>query len=1006
MKKNFYFRIYDFFKAFDKSCNSIKSLCILALLFVLMPSKSVNAHFMQSQDVFRVSGEIRDSRSNESLPGVNILIEGTGTGAVSDSKGQYSIDVPVSGNVLRFSFIGYNSQTIMVDHDQVLDIYLEPSVAALDEVVVIGYGRMERREITGSISSIDGEIISSEPVYSLENLLQGRAAGVEVVADSYRPGAGATIRIRGTRSFVAGNNPLIVLDGIPVEGDLSALNPSDIESVEILKDASATAIYGSRGANGVILVTTKRGPVDATFIEYSVNAGLQEVSKTVDLMNAERYIEMQRDAARREGTYTSDENLFLDWELEAIKNGVDTDWQQEAFTTGFQQNHQLSIRGGTEKTRYSLSGNFNEHQAIVKNNDFTRYVGRLNLDQTVTDILRAGISAQISTSREHRGGNFRDLVLRSPLDWPERGEEALRHEFAVGENFPMLNLNRDWFIDQRDLTRIIANIYAELNLFDGFTYRFNFAPDFNLYERGNHSWQNSTASVSNSRTRNILYENIIDFRRVFGDIHNLKITGLYSVQTNQQTGSAVSVRGLPFEQQRFYNIGTAEETTSRSSSLDEWVLESYMLRLNYSLMGRYLFTITGRVDGSSRLAEGNKYGLFPSMAVAWLVSDESFFDQNENLNELKLRFSYGDVGNTGIRPYQTQGRVSRVGYNFGDQSVFGFQNAELANANLRWERTRQLDFGVDFGFFDYRLFGSLGVYQQNTIDLLMERQLPATSGYSSTLENVGSTQNRGLELSLSGELVRAVQPTDFNWETTIIFHTNKNEIIELYGGKDDDLGNSWFIGQPINVHFDYDFYGIWQENERDLAAQYGAQPGDIRVRDVNGDGVIGPEDRVILGSENPSWTGSISSRMNYRSFDFSFMLYTAQGVTIWSQAGGTSLGGYLNLRRGYNLNSLDIDYYTPDNPSTEYPEPRVRGHVYFTPMGYFDASYVRIRNITLGYSLNANGLTRIGLSKARIYAAVQNPFTFTDFIGLDPEGARNHDMPNYITYSMGIEISF
>ena len=351
-----------------------------------------------------------------------------------------------------------------------------------------------------------------------------------------------------------------------------------------------------------------------------------------------------------------------------------------------------------------------------------------------------------------------------------------------------------------------------------------------------------------------------------------------------------------------------------------------------------------------------------------------------------------------------------MGYSFGDNSVFGFENGELANTDLKWERTRQLDIGIDWGVLNYRVSGTIGVYQQDTIDLLMNRQLPPTSGFTSTLQNVGSTRNRGLEISLSTinfEPPGGYLRNGFRWTTDINFHTNRNEIVELFGGKEDDPGNEWFIGQPINVFYDNDFEGIWQPDEADLAASYGQSPGDIRVRDVDGNGRIGASDRVILGSENPDWTASISNRINYRGFDFSSLIYITQGRMIFSDAGSTSLSGFINLRRGYNYNSLDVNYYTPENPSNQFPQPRFSGHRYFTPMGYFDGSFVRVRNITFGYTLPPAWTNQVGLRKARVNTAVQNPFTWTnDFPGLDPEGAKGHDMPNYRTFVVGIELGF
>ncbi len=659
------------------------------------------------------------------------------------------------------------------------------------------------------------------------------------------------------------------------------INPSDIASIEILKDASASAIYGSRGANGVILITTRRGYDGKPQIEFNTSVGMQKIANRVDLMNAEQYIEMNREAARHQGSYTSDEDLFLDWELEGIRNGVDTDWQSVAFNTGWQQNHQLSVRGGTETTKYALSGTFLDHKAMVDNNDFSRAVGRLNLDQDINSFLRVGVSTQIVYSKEHRGGNFRDLVLRSPIDWPERAEAALTKKFAVGESFTTLLLDRELFIDRRDRTRIITNIFGEVDIFKGLNYRFNFAPDLTYYERGTHTFQNSTAAIDNYRTSNILYENILTYDHIFNDQHKIKATGLYSVQKYRQLGSGVSVEDLPFEQQRYHNIGTAEKTLGRSSFLSEWQLESYMLRLNYSLSDKYILTLTGRVDGSSRLAEGNKYGLFPSVAAAWLVDQEPFM-ASSFFDEFKIRLSYGEVGNTGIDPYQTQGRVQRVGYSFGGQSVFGFQSAELANSDLRWERTRQVDFGIDFGFLNSRLLGTIGVYQQNTVDLLMNRQLPITSGFESVLENVGATKNTGFEFNITSINFESTAPRGFEWTTELVFHTNKNEIVELYGGTEDDPGNQWFIGQPIDVNFDLKFDGIWQTSEKELANSYGLEPGDIRLADVNNDGRINGDDRVIIGSSVPAWTGSITNRFAYRNFDLSFLIYTTQCITIFS----------------------------------------------------------------------------------------------------------------------------
>ena len=629
--------------------------------------KEVQTNFDSESVLEVVSGRVVDLETGEPLPGVTVAVQGTNIGTATDGDGNYEIELPSDDVVLVFSSIGYTTQQIPFDGRTKINVELKPGIDQLDELVVVGYGKQQRRDLTGSISSIPREDIAQTPVYSMDNVLQGRAAGVDITANGYRPGESSTIRIRGVRSLVANNDPLIVLDGVPISGGIMDLNPRDVESVEILKDASSTAIYGSRGANGVILITTRQGQAGQIEIEYSSEVGLQRVANTLDVMNAERYVEMQRIAARAEGQYTSDEDLFSEWELEGIRNGEDTNWQDVVFGNGTQQTHQLSIRGGSENTRYMLSGNMMEHLAIVDNNDFTRYVGRVNIDQNVTDSFRAGISAQVTSSRQHRGGDFRAILQQSPIDWPGRAEEqATPGVRSVGENFPLLNLDRDKFIDQRDRTRLIGNIYAVINnlLFDGISYRLNFSPDLTFAERGSHTWFGSDASVSNDKITNFVFENIIDFDLNITANQRLKGTALYSIQKNEQNGSSIGVRDLPFEQQRFNNIGTAEEVRYRGSYLREWTLESYMLRLNYSYMDRYLFTATGRVDGSSRLAEGNKYGLFPSAAFAWLLVDEPFMANQSLFSELKFRISYGDVGNTGIQPYQTQGGSIKGGLFF------------------------------------------------------------------------------------------------------------------------------------------------------------------------------------------------------------------------------------------------------------------------------------------------------------------------------------------------------
>jgi TonB-linked SusC/RagA family outer membrane protein len=951
-----------------------------------------------------VRGRVTDSQTGEALPGVNIVIEGTTTGTSTDADGSFVLSVPDLEVNLIITYIGYERSVIELEGRNELGVELVPSIIAGDELVVIGYGSQARSDLTGSISSIDRRDVTEVPVYSMENVLQGRAAGVEVRADGFRPGESSTIRIRGTRSFVASNDPLVVLDGIPIDGGLMDLNPRDVESIEVLKDASATAIYGSRGANGVILVTTRRGQ-EGLSIEYSGYTGLQYTFDRIDVMDTATLAEFERNAARLHGYYTgNDADIFESWQLEAISENKTTDWQDLVFDRGLQQSHNLSLRGGRNGTTYSISGTMDDHHAVVNNNDFRRYSARVNLDQQIFSRLKAGFSSGITNSTQHRSVSFSRVITNSPMSSPfdANGRPLMFDE--RGDRNPLFDMQRENNLDQRNRTRFISTIYTELDIIpERLMLRTNLAPDFTFRNDGFYSRDLiSEAGVRNDRETSVLFEALLNYSDEFLGVHRFNITSLYSIQNYESRSSRLEVAGLPYERQLFHNLGSAEIINRRSSNLSEWTLESYMLRLNYVYDNRYLLTLTGRLDGSSRLAAGNEYGLFPSMAVAWQIGNESFFRNVDFISELKLRFSIGEVGNTAIQPYQTQGTLQPRVVSFGDGDYFVFEHGDIPNPDLRWERTRTMDLGLDFAFLDDRIRGNIDVYQSNTKDLLLQRQLPITSGYSSILENVGETRNQGIEFGLSSVNVRTSR---FMWSMDLNVASNRNEIIELFGGKEDDPGSGWFIGESVNAHYDFKAIGIWQENEADLAATYGAVPGDIKFLDANGDGTISGDDRVILGTPDPKWTGGITNRFTYRGFDMSVFVYAAQGMVSNAGIGSGGPGGLLSFRIDRS-NLMNVNYWMPDSPGNRYPRPRTEAQVFRDALAYMNTSYVRVRNITLGYTLPPEWLSRIGARNMRIYGAVQNPFTFSSFIGYDPEGATGHDMPNYQTFLLGLDIGF
>ena len=983
------------------------------LRFAISPNRQlvvVREHKKNVIDVFdifqdTVRGTVVDAQTGEALPGVNILIQGTTSGTTTGSEGEFELGVPDLEVTLIITYIGYHRMEVALDGRDDINVELSPDIQMLDDIVVVGYGTQQRSDLTGSVASINRRDVTEVPVYSMENVLQGRAAGVEVSADGFRPGQGSTIRIRGSRSFAASNSPLVVIDGIPVGGGLMDLIPNDVESIEILKDASATAIYGSRGANGVILITTRRGGQDGIAVEYNGYTGLQYTFDRIDVMDTPTLAEFERDAARLHGYYTgNDADIFESWQLEAIAENRTTNWQDSVFERGFQQNHNISMRGASGGTTYAISGTFDDHKAVVINNDFRRHSVRLNLDQDINERIRMGLSSGITSSVQHQSVSFRNVITNSPMSSPFDSDGNPLMIDEQGERNPLFDMQRENSLDRRNRTRLLSTIYAEMEIIpQRLSFRANLAPDFTFWERGNYRRDitiNDEAGMRSGRDSSILFEGLLNYSDEFLGVHRLNFTSLYSIQSSQSTNIRVDARGLPYPQQLYHNLGSADNITNRSSGLSEWKLESYMMRLNYVYDNRYLLTLTGRVDGSSRLAEGNEYGLFPSMALAWQIGNESFMSNWDFFSELKLRFSIGEVGNTAIQPYQTQGSLRQLVVSFGDGDYIAFEHGDIPNPDLKWERTQTMDLGLDFGLLENRIQGSIDVYQSNTKDLLLRRQLPITSGYSSILENVGETRNRGIEFGLNSV---NVSRSNFHWSTNLSVASNRNEIIELFGGKEDDPGSGWFIGQPINVHYDFKAIGIWQLDEAEEAARFGSVPGDFKIKDVNGDGTISGDDRIILGSPDPKWSGGITNRISYKNFDFSAFIYASQGMLSQSEVGMSNFNGLLAMRDG-RTNLLNVEYWMPDRPSNTYPRPRTDAQVFQTALAYMNTSFVRLRNVTLGYNLSPELLERFGVRSMRIYISGQNLYTWTSFIGYDPEGATGMDMPNYQTFLLGINL--
>jgi TonB-linked SusC/RagA family outer membrane protein len=1032
-----------------------------------------------------VKGRVISGDDGQGFPGVNVIVKGTSVGTVTDTNGNYSLDVPSPESILVFTSIGYRTAEIPVGGQSEINLTMETDVTSLSEVVVVGYGTVKKSDVTGSLSSVSSEQLKAVPVQSISQALQGRAAGVDVATSSFRPGDNPTIRIRGNRSLIGGNDPLIVLDGIPLpEGSsINDFNPSDVESIEILKDASSTAIYGSRAANGVILVTTKKGKAGKAKISYETFFGFSSPLVEIDIMNGGQHAELRREALRNNNTlgyltpwadpaadYTEftkqDVEMWnsvadgYEWEdrearipktrpvtaeerekfeayydqyqlrypvasrtsaintklvnLRAMlddpnleipvyhpKNVRTTDWGDLALRTGKKQSHQISVSGGTENIKLFFGAGYYKEDGIQKSQGFERFNVKLGLDYQASKRIKVGgtINGSLAT-QEYGSPLYFRAIGQVPIAIPYDNEgNIILQPGGDALIFSPLNEISD-FVDDRRTARIFGSYYADVKLAEGLRYHVNIGTDFRQYRRGRYQGRftsdrrggTSWAEYNQEERFSYVVENLLFYDKTFKDIHNIGVTALYSLQQDRFESSIANVANLPYESQLYYNLGSTDASgpDAFGSDFSKKVFISYMARVNYSLMDKYLLTITGRYDGLSPLAPGNKWGFFPSASVAWKAHEESFISDLNLFDELKFRAGYGEVGNAGVPSYLVPGRLTKVPYVWGESVAWGLVPQYLPNPNLRWEGTRSLNLGLDFGVLRGRISGTIEVYKQTTDDLMMFRQLPTASGFASIVENVGKVENKGIELSLNS--INLDMSNGFKWSTSIVFSKNKEEIVELYGGTNDDLGNRWFIGEPITTYFDFQPLGVWQSDEVEAAKLYGRIPGQSKIKDQNTvdtngdgkpdapDGVINANDRVIRGNNVPDWTGSMVNTFSYKGFELSFMLYTRQGSTIAS-------GYYRPANAGRYPEPAFVNYWTPSNPSNMYPRPTTDQERIDYPEAYLyrDGSFVKMRNITLGYTFKNDMISKFKMESLRVYVTAYNPFLWSDFKGGDPE---------------------
>lgn len=969
-----------------------------------------------------IKGKV-SSDKGEPLVGASVVVKGTTTGAITDLDGNYELKITKEAKTLVFSFVGFDSKEVAINGQSVIDIALSEG-NALNEVVVVGYGTQKKSQLTGAISSISAKQLTEMPITSVGQALQGRVAGVDVAQSGSKPGAVPTIRVRGRRSFRASNDPLYVVDGIPLAGGYEDFNPNDVQSMEILKDATATAIYGARGANGVILITTKRGSLGGkkkTTVSYDNYAGQSSAIQLPTLFSGEEFAEYVRESRRgvASGSIYKDANGnpvptgvkddFADSKIDVfdanvlagIKAGRNSQYQELMLRTGNIQNHSLGVQGGDERTAFYISGSYFKDNGISVGLDYTRMSIRGNIDHSINDHLKVGLSTYLMHAIRN-GENLNPYnfsLQQNPLGTPYKDpngdlNDPANYLFAQTNDAlltnPLFEILPGAQIDERKTYRIFNSLYAEYKIIDGLTYRVNFGPDFSINRSGRFVGSmtnakkggNNEASVNNTFAFDWTLENIVNYNKAFGK-HNLNLTALHSIQKDRFEQYGASAQGVPVEKQSFSNLGASSLVNVPSSNLVEWTINSYMGRINYDYDNKYLLTATLRRDGSSRFGENVKYGNFPGIALGWNIMNESFMKNTAKwLDILKLRASVGAVGNQAVAPYQTQGLLSRTVYAYGTTGAFGYRPNTIGNPDLQWESSTTKNIGLDFSILRGRVYGSLEVYQVNTTALLLADQLPTSTGFNQVTRNVGETQNQGFEATIT---TVNVDKGGFKWTSDIAFTKNNEQILSLYNGPIDDIGNKWFIGKPLTAFYDYTKDGIWQLGEEDKAKAYGSRVGQIKVSDLNGDGKITDLDRKFIGSEIPDWSGSITNRISFKGFDASIIIYARIGQTLRSgfHANNNQLAG--------RYQQIKVDYWTPKNPTNEFPQPNkdqefpVRNETLL----YFDGSFVKIRNINFGYSFPTSITKKLRMESLRLFSSIQQPKIWSTYMskynGVDPE---------------------
>jgi TonB-dependent starch-binding outer membrane protein SusC len=1001
-----------------------------------------------------VTGTVTEAGTGEPLAGVTVVVQGTTVGASTNIDGEYSIRVPQGRNILEFSFVGFRTAVETIGDRTTINVELSEDLQLLDEVVVTGYGTLSRRQLTSSIGQVSSRDIEDVSLTTAESAIQGRVSGVQFTTNSGVLGSATTIRIRGASSISASTTPLVVIDGVPVTNPTTSgsssvgsglgattglnpllnLNPNDIESMEVLKDAAASAIYGSRGSNGVILITTKRGRADRQEVNIRTYAGIVNETNRYEMMDGFQFTDIWNSAgvnffaqngfdALLNDAFGTNESAEYWWfngsefilgaQASLDPNNIQSaNWMDEVTQTGYMQETSASVSGGSERTTYYLSGTYRWEEGYIRNNELNRYSARLRLDHNLSETVRVGLS--LNPSRTDNFRVYTSNAVAAPYTFsalyypnvPVRNDDGSLNldidpnAFVAFFGSPVGNLEGDNVVT--NITQFLGSSYMRWNISENLAFNSDFSFDlFQVAEQirngalTTNGFPNGFGFSSNSQYRNFNFTNTFEYRNNFGD-HDINAIAGITLQESQNVSFSAS--GQAFPSDRLRNLSSAADITGATGSGSSFSFVGYLSRINYTFRDRYILTLTGRVDGSSRFSDENQYGFFPAVSAGWIVSDEDFMDPVRNtLDFLKLRASVGQTGNAEIGNFPTLGLV---GYGADYNGIPGGRVTQLANPDLRWEKTTQYDGAVEFGLFSSRLRGSIGFYRKDTADLLLNVPISRVNGFTSFTDNIGEVRNQGLEIDLSADIFQGT----FNWTTSLNFSTLQNEVLTLVDGQDQIFGNNKLSeGEPLGQFFLVRYAGVNSENGN---AQWLTADGEVTE-------AYSTAHRVVVGNPFPEFFGGFTNNMAYRGIDLTVFFQYSWGNDIYRADGGFT---DTNLNSLFNQSVRQTDYWSPDNPNAANPEPRL-----LTANGsqastrYLeDASYIRLKQATLGYTLPVE-LTRD--VRARIYVQGQNLFTITrsDFFGSDPEAASGGNiqstdvffqLPQARTIMAGVNLTF